>query len=51
MLGTYALSAGYYEAFYLTVQKMRTLIRRDFEEAFERADVLVTPVRPSVACP
>ena len=49
MLGTYALSAGYYEAFYLKAQKVRTLIRRDFEEAFRRADVLVTPVSPSVA--
>ncbi|NLG69002.1 MAG: Asp-tRNA(Asn)/Glu-tRNA(Gln) amidotransferase subunit GatA, partial [Firmicutes bacterium] len=48
MLGTYALSTGYYEAFYLKAQKVRTLIRRDFEQAFERADVLVTPVSPSV---
>ena len=49
MLGTYALSAGYYEAFYLKAQKVRTLIRRDFEQAFERVDVLITPVAPSVA--
>ena len=49
MLGTYALSAGYYDAFYVKAQKVRTLIRRDFEQAFERADVLVTPVSPSVA--
>ncbi|MEW6047213.1 MAG: Asp-tRNA(Asn)/Glu-tRNA(Gln) amidotransferase subunit GatA [Bacillota bacterium] len=48
MLGTYALSAGYYEAFYLKAQKVRTLIRRDFEEAFRSADVLVTPVSPTV---
>lgn len=49
MLGTYALSAGYYEAFYLMAQKVRTLIRRDFERAFERCDVLVTPTSPTVA--
>lgn len=49
MLGTYALSAGYYEAFYLKAQKVRTLIRRDFEEAFKTADVLITPVAPTVA--
>jgi aspartyl-tRNA(Asn)/glutamyl-tRNA(Gln) amidotransferase subunit A len=49
MLGTYALSAGYYEAFYLRAQKVRTLIRRDFERAFEKCDVLITPTAPSVA--
>ncbi len=49
MLGTYALSAGYYDAYYLKAQKVRTLIRRDFEEAFGRCDVLATPVAPSTA--
>ncbi len=43
MIGTYALSAGYYEAFYGKAQKVRTLIRRDFAEAFEKADALLTP--------
>ncbi|MGB9662053.1 MAG: Asp-tRNA(Asn)/Glu-tRNA(Gln) amidotransferase subunit GatA [Moorellaceae bacterium] len=49
MLGTYALSAGYYDAYYLKALKVRTLIRRDFEEAFKRFDVLVTPTSPTVA--
>jgi aspartyl-tRNA(Asn)/glutamyl-tRNA(Gln) amidotransferase subunit A len=49
MLGTYALSAGYYEAFYLRAQRVRTLIRRDFEAAFERVDVLVGSVTPTAA--
>jgi aspartyl-tRNA(Asn)/glutamyl-tRNA(Gln) amidotransferase subunit A len=49
MLGTYALSAGYYDAFYLKAQKVRTLIRRDFEKAFEKYDVLVTPTSPTTA--
>ncbi|MHB1007267.1 MAG: Asp-tRNA(Asn)/Glu-tRNA(Gln) amidotransferase subunit GatA [Chloroflexota bacterium] len=49
MLGTYALSAGYYEAYYLKAQKMRTLIRRDFEAAFARCDVLAGPTAPTVA--
>jgi len=49
MLGTYALSAGYYDAYYLKAQKVRTLIRRDFERAFEMADVIVTPTTPYVA--
>ena len=49
MLGTYALSAGYYDAFYLKAQKVRTLIRREFDEAFRRFDVLVTPTSPTVA--
>ena len=43
MLGTYALSAGYYDAYYLKAQKVRTLIKRDFDEAFEQFDVLVAP--------
>jgi aspartyl-tRNA(Asn)/glutamyl-tRNA(Gln) amidotransferase subunit A len=49
MLGTYALSAGYYEAFYGKALKVRRLIRNDFEKAFERFDVLVSPTSPSVA--
>ena len=49
MLGTYALSAGYYDAYYLKALKVRTLIRREFEEAFERFDALVTPTSPTVA--
>jgi aspartyl-tRNA(Asn)/glutamyl-tRNA(Gln) amidotransferase subunit A len=49
MLGTYALSAGYYEAYYGKAQAVRTLIRRDFESVFERVDVLVTPVMPTPA--
>jgi aspartyl-tRNA(Asn)/glutamyl-tRNA(Gln) amidotransferase subunit A len=49
MLGTYALSSGYYDAYYLRAQKVRTLIRRDFDEAFTRCDVVAGPVAPSVA--
>ncbi|MCX6007823.1 MAG: amidase family protein, partial [Chloroflexi bacterium] len=49
MLGTYALSAGYYDAYYLKAQKVRTLIRRDFEKAFTQYDVLVTPTSPTTA--
>jgi aspartyl-tRNA(Asn)/glutamyl-tRNA(Gln) amidotransferase subunit A len=49
MLGTYALSAGYYEAYYGKAQKVRTLIRRDFEAAFEKVDVIVGPTTPGVA--
>ena len=49
MLGTYALSAGYYDAYYLKAQKVRTLIRREFDEAFEKLDAIVTPTSPSVA--
>ena len=49
MLGTYTLSAGYYDAYYLKAQKVRTLIVRDFEQAFERCDVLITPTSPTVA--
>jgi aspartyl-tRNA(Asn)/glutamyl-tRNA(Gln) amidotransferase subunit A len=49
MLGTYALSAGYYDAYYLKAQQVRTLIRRDFEQAFTRCDALVTPVAPTTA--
>jgi len=47
MLGTYALSAGYYDAWYLKAQKVRTLIRREFDQAFEKYDVLVTPTSPT----
>jgi aspartyl-tRNA(Asn)/glutamyl-tRNA(Gln) amidotransferase subunit A len=49
MLGTYALSAGYYDAYYLKAQQVRTLIRMDFQKAFERCDALVTPVAPTTA--
>ena len=49
LLGTYALSAGYYDAYYLKAQKVRTLIRREFQEAFQRFDALVGPTSPSVA--
>jgi aspartyl-tRNA(Asn)/glutamyl-tRNA(Gln) amidotransferase subunit A len=48
MLGTYALSAGYYDAWYLKAQKVRTLIRREFDAAFEKFDALVTPASPTV---
>ncbi len=48
MLGTYALSAGYYDAYYLKAQKVRTLIKQEFEQAFEKYDALVTPTSPIV---
>jgi aspartyl-tRNA(Asn)/glutamyl-tRNA(Gln) amidotransferase subunit A len=48
MLGTYALSAGYYDAYYLKAQKVRTLIRQEFDRAFEKYDALVTPTSPTV---
>jgi aspartyl-tRNA(Asn)/glutamyl-tRNA(Gln) amidotransferase subunit A len=51
MLGTYALSAGYYEAYYGQAQKVRTVIAREFAAAFERFDVLVSPTSPTVAFP
>jgi aspartyl-tRNA(Asn)/glutamyl-tRNA(Gln) amidotransferase subunit A len=51
MLGTYALSAGYYDAYYLKAQKGRTLIRQDFEQAFANVDVIVTPTVPRAAFP
>ncbi|MBX6722479.1 MAG: Asp-tRNA(Asn)/Glu-tRNA(Gln) amidotransferase subunit GatA, partial [Dactylosporangium sp.] len=51
MIGTYALSAGYYDAYYGQAQKVRTLIARDFAAAFESADVLVSPTTPFVAFP
>ena len=46
MLGTYALSAGYYDAYYLKAQKVRSLIARDFAQAFETVDAIVTPTSP-----
>lgn len=49
MLGTYALSAGYYDAYYLKAQKGRTLIKRDFERAFEQVDVIAAPTAPHTA--
>jgi aspartyl-tRNA(Asn)/glutamyl-tRNA(Gln) amidotransferase subunit A len=51
MLGTYALSAGYYDAYYLKAQKVRTLINNEFAAAFEKYDVIVTPTSPTVAFP
>lgn len=51
MLGTYALSAGYYDAYYGSAQKIRTLIQRDFDAAFASADVLISPTSPTVAFP
>lgn len=49
MLGTYALSAGYYDAYYRRAQQVRTLIRRDFEQVFQQVDLLATPTSPTVA--
>ncbi len=49
ILGTYALSAGYYDAYYVRAQKVRTLIRQDFEKAFAKCDAIVTPTSPEVA--
>ncbi|PIS31324.1 Asp-tRNA(Asn)/Glu-tRNA(Gln) amidotransferase GatCAB subunit A [Candidatus Saganbacteria bacterium CG08_land_8_20_14_0_20_45_16] len=49
MIGTYALSAGYYDAYYLKALKVRTLIKQDFDQAFSKCDVLVSPTAPSVA--
>ena len=49
ILGTYVLSSGYYDAYYLRAQKVRTLIRRDFEEAFKTCDAILTPVAPTAA--
>ncbi len=51
MLGTYALSTGYYDAYYLKAQKVRTLIKRDFDEAFKKCDVIVSATSPTVAFP
>ena len=49
MIGTYVLSAGYYDAYYLQAQKVRTLIKQDFEQAFSQVDVLVSPTAPTTA--
>ena len=49
MLGTYALSAGYYDAYYLKAQQVRTLIKQDFERAFAAVDVIACPVAPTTA--
>ena len=49
MLGTYALSAGYYDAYYGQAQKVRTLIKGDFETAFKQVDVIAAPVAPTTA--
>jgi aspartyl-tRNA(Asn)/glutamyl-tRNA(Gln) amidotransferase subunit A len=49
MLGTYALSAGYYDAYYLKAQKVRTLLTRDFDESFQKVDAIVTPTSPTAA--
>jgi aspartyl-tRNA(Asn)/glutamyl-tRNA(Gln) amidotransferase subunit A len=49
MLGTYALSAGYYDAYYLKAQKVRTLLAQDFENAFQKVDAIVTPTSPTAA--
>ncbi|MCW3059636.1 MAG: Glutamyl-tRNA(Gln) amidotransferase subunit [Capsulimonas sp.] len=51
MLGTYALSAGYYDAFYLKAQQVRTLIKQDFDKVFEKYDVILSPTAPTVAFP
>src|SRR6202041_773143 len=49
MLGTYALSAGYYDAYYLRAQQVRALIARDFTEAFQKVDAIITPTAPTPA--
>ena len=51
LLGTYVLSSGYYDAYYLRAQKVRTLIRQDFEKAFETVDVIASPTSPTPAFP
>ena len=51
ILGTYALSSGYYDAYYGSAQKVRTLIQRDFAAAFEQVDLLVSPTAPTTAFP
>lgn len=50
ILGTYVLSSGYYDAYYKKAQKIRTIIKKGFEDAFEKYDVLLTPTAPNVAC-
>ena len=49
ILGTYALSSGYYDAYYLRAQKIRALIKRDFDEAFQKCDVIACPTSPTPA--
>ena len=49
MLGTYALSSGYYDAYYLKAQKVRALIKKDFDDALENVDIIIAPTTPSVA--
>jgi aspartyl-tRNA(Asn)/glutamyl-tRNA(Gln) amidotransferase subunit A len=49
MLGTYALSAGYYDAYYIKAQRVRTLLTRDFEQAFQGVDAIITPTAPTPA--
>ena len=49
LIGTYVLSAGYYDAYYVRAQKVRTLIKRDFDEAWDKVDVVLTPATPSPA--
>jgi aspartyl-tRNA(Asn)/glutamyl-tRNA(Gln) amidotransferase subunit A len=49
MLGTYGLSAGYYDAYYLKAQKVRTLIKKDFDDAFKKCDAIITPTAPTTA--
>jgi len=51
MIGTYVLSAGYYDAYYTKAQKVRTLIKKDFEQAFQRVDAILTPTAPNAAFP
>lgn len=51
LLGTYSLSSGYYDAYYLKAQKVRSLIRKDFDEAFKECDVILTPTSPETAWP
>jgi aspartyl-tRNA(Asn)/glutamyl-tRNA(Gln) amidotransferase subunit A len=51
MLGTYALSSGYYDAYYLKAQKVRTMIKADFDQAFRKCDAIVSPTSPTVAFP
>ena len=51
MIGTYGLSAGYYDAYYLKAQKVRRLIRQDFINAFDKCDIILTPTAPTAAFP
>ena len=51
MLGTFTLSAGYYDAYYLKAQKVRTLIKRDFDEAFKKVDIIIAPASPTMPWP